>query len=658
MPKNIKLLTLSQVMPKGNKHDSVKESRALNPFGRNETLLQRCNMAWENLRDARNVRERVKEYCYGDQWGDVINTSKYGLITERDYMSRNGEVPLSNNIMISLLNSIVGLYAKQGTEPVCFARTHGSQWLSDMMSATMQCNWQNTQMEDLLKHGFEEFLIGGGIFSRETYERRDDLMDSWTDLSDLNYMFWEGGSDARNNDFDLIGQLHDISPEDLYHLFAKKEYGQTVDSLNKIYGKLLSDCNDVQQNERNDLDNINFTSPSQHRMCRVIEVWTKETKNRYQCWDPIAKESGDSYYRIEDDKKSLNEIYRKNAERKEQYDSVGVPEEDRAYIKLEPIVDKYWYYTFMAPDGTILCEGESPYDFKSHPYCVKLFPYINGEIHPYMSFVIDQQRYINRLIVLDDIMMRSSSKGITLVPDSIVPENMGRSGFVDQLNSPNPVVFYNDKKSNPNAKPEVVTSGATNIGTNELLQIELNLIRDISNVSGALQGKTPTSGTSASSYAMQSQNATTSLYSILKDYSTFVEKIAQKKCSNIKQFYEDGRLIYNKDYNEQIEYDKLSASNVKFMISIKESEATAAYQMNVNDRLDKLLQDGQIDIIQYLSNINAPFADKLLQSVEKRQQEMQQMAAQQQQMSGAQVQNGVVQGADQQKVQQAQQILQ
>ena len=94
------------------------------------------------------------------------------------------------------------------------------------------------------------------------------------------------------------------------------------------------------------------------------------------------------------------------------------------------------------------------------------------------------------------------------------------------------------------------------------------------------------------------------------------------------------------------------------MISIKESEATAAYQMNVNDRLDKLLQDGQIDIIQYLSNINAPFADKLLQSVEKRQQEMQQMAAQQQQMSGAQVQNGVVQGADQQKVQQAQQILQ
>ena len=79
---------------------------------------------------------------------------------------------------------------------------------------------------------------------------------------------------------------------------------------------------------------------------------------------------------------------------------------------------------------------------------------------------------------------------------------------------------------------------SVNIVTNELLQIELNLIREVTNVSGALQGKTPSAGTSAARYAQDSHNATTSLYTILSDMEIFTEKLAMKKCSIIQQFYE------------------------------------------------------------------------------------------------------------------------
>ena len=647
----------------GKTFDSVRR-RMEHEHGSNTDyeLLQRCWQAWNNLEAVRLARDRAKRYCYGDQWGDTVRVYKNGFYydyTEREYLKKKGSVPLSNNVMVSILNTIVGLYAKQGTEPVCFARTRSSQSLSDMMSATMQCNWQNTQMEDLLKHVLEDYLIGGVVVCRESYEDREqEIEDSWTDYVEPNYVFWEGGSDPRHLDFSLIGVLHDVSREDLYKKFAKDEYGLDVNRLNRIFNidPDYVSTEGTLHNDTNDLSNISFDIPSRRGHCvRVIEAWTTETKYRYQCYDPIATNESDAYFRIEcDDKALIAQLNAKNAERKRQYDLMGVPPEDRAYITAKKVADKYWYYTYMAPDGPVLCRGESPYDFKSHPFTVKLYPYVNGEIHPFMGNIIDQQRYINRLIIMNDMAIRSSAKGLMFVPTQVL-DGMTPDQFAEQATEYDGMIFYTPKATLPNSRPDVITSNAVNLGTNELLQIELNLIREVSNVSGALQGKTPTAGTSASRYAQESQNASTSLYSILKDIESFTENVAQKKCMMIKQYYEDGRIIFNRDYTSTLEYDRMAARDIKFKISIKNAAATAAYQNNINDQLDKLLELGAINVIQYLQNLNAPFADRLLQDIQSQQAELEaQQAAMQQQPP----QDGIVPGADQQAVQQAQQYLQ
>lgn len=667
MAKKNKLPTLSSVKAKPVKaFDSVQQRSVRQSDNADIELRDRCWTAWNSLERIRTTRERVKRYCYGDQWGDVVKVYKNGWcieMTEREYLSKKNSVPLSNNVMISILNSLVGLYAKQGTEPVCFARTRESQSLSDMMSATMQCNWQNTQMEDLLKHVIEDYLVGGVAVCRETFDDRDGgIEDSWTDYVEPNFIFWDGGSDPRHLDLTLIGVLHDVPYEELYKKFARSEYGLTIDKLNSIFN-INSGADETAYMDHNDtynLSNLSFDIPSKKgRYVRVIEAWTTETKYRYQCYDPIATNESDAYFRVDaDDKAMIAELNRKNAARRQQYDYVGVPEDERAYISMQLIADKYWFYTYMAPNGTVLCRGESPYDYHSHPFTVKLYPYINGEIHPFMSFVIDQQRYINRLIIMNDMAIRSSAKGVMLVPTQVL-NGMSPQEFADQATEYDGMIFYTPKKTLPNSRPDIITSNAVNIGTNELLQIELNLIREVSNVSGALQGKTPSAGTSASRYAQESQNATTSLYTILKDMEVFTENVAQKKCMTIKQFYEDGRLIFNRDFTSTMEYDSLAARDVKFKISIKNAAATATYQTQINDRLDMLLQNGLIDIVQYLQNVNAPFADKLLQSVQQRQAEqqaMQQQAMQQQQAASQQAEQ--VPGADQQAVAQAQQYLQ
>ena len=656
-----RILTLSKVMPRRNTYDSVKARKRRQEHGKDWELLTRCRNAWNNLSGVRETRARTMRYCTGDQWSDTIRVYKNGYwqeMSERDYMERRNQTPMSNNIMVSILESITGLYAKQGTEPVCFARDNDSRQLSDMMSATMQCNWQTTEMQDLLNHAIKDYLQGGQMFVRETWEDKElEMPDAWTELMEPDHMFFECGSDPRHNDLSLIGVLHDVSREDLYQKFAREEYGLTIKDLDTIFD--LEDPYEheggYEFNDEKALANLSFdyTNKGRHYL-RVIEVWTTETKPRLQCFDPIATSGNNAYFRIDlDDTAMIAKLRSDNNKRKQQYDEMGIPEDERAYIKSWEVADKYWYYTYMSPDGTILCQGETPYDYKSHPFTMKLYPYINGEIHPFMANVIDQQRYINRLIVMNDMALRSSFKGFKMIPLSVLG-NKTPEEFMQDAIEYDGWLFYKPNKNAPQVKPEIITSSAVNIGTNELLQIELNLIREVTNVSGALQGKTPSAGTSAARYAQESQNATTSLFTILSDMEVFTERLATKKCMTIQQFYEDGRKIFNKDGLNVYRYDRLSARDIHFKISIKNAAATAAYNTSQNDDLKELLGMGAINLIQYLQNVNKPYADKLLSSIQEQQAQLEQMYQQQAaQQGGVQVdENGQVQGADQNAVNQ------
>ena len=656
-----KILTLSKVMPRRNTYDSVKARKRRQEHGTDMELLTRCRNAWNNLSGVRETRARTMRYCTGDQWSDIIRVYKDGCweeMTERTYMEKRNMTPMSNNIMVSILESIAGLYAKQGTEPVCFARDNESRQLSDMMSATMQCNWQTTEMQDLLNHAIKDYLQGGQMFVRESWEDKElEMPDAWTELMEPDHMFFECGSDPRHNDLSLIGVLHDVSKEDLYQKFAREEYGLTINDLNSIFD--IQDSYESEGgyefNEEKSLENLSFdySNKGKHYV-RVIEVWTTETKLRLQCFDPIASSGNNAYFRIDlEDTAMINKLRNDNIKREQQYEEMGVPEDERAYIKSWEVADKYWYYTYMAPDGTVLCQGETPYDYKSHPFTMKLYPYINGEIHPFMANVIDQQRYINRLIVMNDMALRSSFKGFKMIPRTVLGDRTPEQ-FMQESIEYDGWIFYSPKRTMPNVKPEIITSNAVNIGTNELLQIELNLIREVTNVSGALQGKTPSAGTSAARYAQESQNATTSLFTILSDMEVFTERLATKKCMTIQQFYEDGRKIFDKSGLNVYNYDRLSARDIHFKISIKNAAATAAYNTAQNDELKELLGMGAINLVQYLQNVNEPYADKLLASVQEQQAQLEAMYQQQAaQQGGVQLdENGQVQGADQDAVNQ------
>lgn len=612
---------MSRVAPKRDTEemDTVIMSSQQSGDRRAFDILMEAQHYWNQMEDFRKDRERNKRYTYGFQWDDKICVDGETM-TEEEYIKRQGNVPLKNNLIRRLVKSVLGVYRSQSKEPTCTARDRDEQKLGETMSTILQCNMQLNRMTEVYARTMEEFLISGFIVHRKSYGWRNGKEDCWTDYVQPNNFFIDNNMrDFRGWDVSVLGEIHDISfgqlceqfassPEDyrrlrdIYKWAAKKEY---IASYAERFGYSR-------------LENYDFLFTSEPGRCRVIEVWRKEQKPRYRCHD---YQNGDIFkIDVKDYQKCVVAV---NDERIEMAKSVGMPEEEVPLIKATWFIDDYWYFYYLSPFGDILKEGETPYEHDSHPYVFKAYPFIDGEIHSFVSDVIDQQRYTNRLITLYDWIMRASAKGVLMMPDDCLPDGVSIDDIAESWAEFNGVIVYRPSKSG--RVPEQVANNSTNIGIAELLNIQLKFFEDISGVTGALQGKPGFSGESAAHFQQQTQNATTTLLDLLECFSGFVVDGAYKDVKNIQQFY-DSKRVFNiaGRSGAQIEYDPKKIRDVEFDLSITESTTNPAYRHLANDILMQLWQAQAISVEQLLEHGDFPFADELLQSIKSQKEQLEQ----------------------------------
>lgn len=612
---------MSRVAPKRDtkEMDTVIMSSQQSGDRRAFDILMEAQHYWNQMEDFRKDRERNKRYTYGFQWDDKICVDGETM-TEEEYIKRQGNVPLKNNLIRRLVKSVLGVYRSQSKEPTCTARDRDEQKLGETMSTILQCNMQLNRMTEVYARTMEEFLISGFIVHRKSYGWRNGKEDCWTDYVQPNNFFIDNNMrDFRGWDVSVLGEIHDISfgqlceqfassPEDyrrlrdIYKWAAKKEY---IASYAERFGYSR-------------LENYDFLFTSEPGRCRVIEVWRKEQKPRYRCHD---YQNGDIFkIDVKDYQKCVVAV---NDERIEMAKSVGMPEEEVPLIKATWFIDDYWYFYYLSPFGDILKEGETPYEHDSHPYVFKAYPFIDGEIHSFVSDVIDQQRYTNRLITLYDWIMRASAKGVLMMPDDCLPDGVSIDDIAESWAEFNGVIVYKPSKSG--RVPEQVANNSTNIGITELLNIQLKFFEDISGVTGALQGKPGFSGESAAHFQQQTQNATTTLLDLLECFSGFVVDGAYKDVKNMQQFY-DSKRVFNiaGRSGAQIEYDPKKIRDVEFDLSITESTTTPAYRHLANDILMQLWQAQAISVEQLLEHGDFPFADELLQSIKSQKEQLEQ----------------------------------
>lgn len=634
-----KLLSMRRVCSVQDRRamDSVANSK-LNDKARAMEVLCQAQRYYMNMDEFRRERERNKRYTYGKQWEDVICVDGR-RITEAEYIKKQGNVPLKNNLIRRLVRSVLGVYRSQSKEPICTARDRDEQRVGETMSTILQCNRQLNRMDEVSARSIEEFLISGFIVHRKWFGWRNDKLDCWTDYVQPNNFFIDNKMrDFRGWDVSCVGEIHDVSFDTLLGQFAQSP--EDYHKLSEIYKDAKEQQNIVDNLQGfgiSDDRNISFFMPKDGSLCRVIEVWRKESKPRYRIHDP---NNGDIYkIDIEDYQRLFIAV---NEQRKQQALEAGMDLNDVPFLRATWFMDNYWYYYYLTPFGDILAEGETPYEHKSHPYVFKAYPFIDGEIHSFVNDVIDQQRYTNRLITLYDWIMRSSAKGVLLVPEQSLG-TMSIEDIADEWSRFNGVIAYQPKPGVP--IPQQIAVNSTNIGISELLNIQLKFFEDISGIHGALQGKPGYSMTSGSLYAQQTQNATTSLLDLLETFSQFIVDGAYKDVKNMQQFYDEKRVfnIAGKS-GKIIVYDPKLIRDVEFDLSIVESTATPAHRQIANEFLLQIWQSGQINLEQLLEHGDFPFADELLQSIKAQQAEIQQQGS----VSGIpqQIQQQAAQGAD------------
>ncbi|MDE5811786.1 MAG: hypothetical protein K2H61_05725 [Muribaculaceae bacterium] len=444
-------------------------------------LLGEARRAWNAGADLRSRRLRYKRFTYGNQWSDIIKTSSGEIMTERDHELRRGRRPMSNNLIRRLIKSIVGRFrVLEEDNPI-----------TDPMLARLS---QLNNLEELDARNLEEFLISGCAIQKISAERRHHGAGVWVDNVAPDKFFINSITDPRGWDIELIGMLHDMSFTELIMRFASDNPALAT-RLSAIY----------QQPQRwgavsplaSEPDDACFDRAPSGR-CRVVEVWTLEVMPVTVAHDPVNATTAE----INAD--TRNQIIKLNRQRRRK---------GEAEIKLTTKFSSLWRCRWLAPDGTLLAGSTA----SRHPFVVKLYPLIDGEVHSLVEDVIDQQIQINRLITLIDHIMGSSAKGALLFPVKQKVEGIEWDDISRMWSAPDAVIPY--AGSTAVAEPHQVCSSGGDAIAKELLAVQLKMFEDVSGVSQALMGKTGGGGNvGIERYEAEVRNATITINDILKTF--------------------------------------------------------------------------------------------------------------------------------------------
>jgi hypothetical protein len=414
--------------------------------------------------------------------------------------------------------------------------------------------------------------------------------------------------DFRMTDLRLIGQIIDASEGEVLTTFAKNP--TEAEQIKEIYkGWASREINTNGMSSQN-IDSLSFLTPSIGEKWRVFEVWELRRVWRMYVWDKM--EGSEDIYDL-----SAAELNSINAERRKFAEANGVDEEtiqSKVLLEFKQVPEQVWYYKFLTPSGHCLAEGESPYEHGEHPFTILLDPLIDGEIWGFVYDFLDQQRYINRLTILMDWIIQSSAKGVLLVHKDAMGENT-EIEFAEKWAQFDSVIVYEGKPGVP--IPQQVAANSVNIGIQDLIAMQMNYMDGVSGIHPAQQGMQAPSGTPGNRYAMEAQNATLNTVDIMKKFLDAKQTRDLKVIKLIRQYYKDERYLAISGRSQLKLYDPKKIGRTEFEYQVTQGNNTAVFRQAAEDTLSEMRKEGSITIKDYLESSTLPFAEKLLDVINK-----------------------------------------
>ncbi len=437
------------------------------------TILSRARAAWESGAVLRARRLRYKRYTFGRQWLDPCLLDNGVVRTERDYLVDNGYSPVTNNIIRQLVKTITGCFRDSIAKGSALADTIDTDALT-----------------------FQEFLISGCAIQRIGASAAPRMVSPARFFIDRLTAADGGGAE-------LMGELHDLSLTALVERFSHGDAGR-MQMLRSVFRRLSADASPEAQLPRmgeSPDDALTFDSSSRAATLRVFEIWSRECRRMLRVHDPA---DGSLTLVAADAEKRLRAANRKRERRGE------------ALMQWRLCVDARWVCRFMTTDGRVLDTIIAP----RHPYALCFYPMIDGEVHSFVEDIIDQQHNINWLMTLNDRMLAQAAKGVVLFPENQFSAQMPAAMVAEKLREPDGIVVYRPEPGVPG--PQQVMTAVNTVGTQQMLDTQLRLMREVSGVGDALRGQLPSGVTSASLYQSQQEGQLLALRDLLDTFRAYL----------------------------------------------------------------------------------------------------------------------------------------
>lgn len=454
-------------------------------------ILLAAYNAWNKGAELRRTRNRNKNFTYGRQWNDLTTDIDGNPITEGQKIREAGKEPLTNNMMRQMVKSVVGR----------FRNIIKDEQQNETLSAIKEAN----QLNELDSRALEEFLISGCCIQRVDYDMRN-VNTIRIDNVNINRFFVNAIQDPRSWDCEIVGQLHDLSLAELIKRVGAQSNRNKAAWIREIY------CN---RNTENDITDFSSRLGANNESAtdfwyahngkfRAIEVWTLESHEILKCHD---RKTAKYFITPTSAQSSIDKENKKRGK------------SDEPEITTQWDITEVWRCRWFSPMGHLLAEYDSPYQHGSHPYIMKFYPLTDGEVHSFVEDVIDQQKYVNRLITLIDHIMGASAKGVLLFPETGLPDGFTWNDMKRIWSATNGIIPYSPNHSGD--IPKQISTNATDIGAYEMLQIQMKLFEEISGVNSALQGKLTSSAIGSETFRRQIDNATIALGDIYDTFNAF-----------------------------------------------------------------------------------------------------------------------------------------
>ncbi len=454
----------------------------MNTLNTNQEILHDAYKAWCLGSQLRSRRLRNKRFTYGDQWGDTFTTAGGATRSEYELFLEGGTRPITNNLIRQMVKTIVGRYR--------------SEYINNQHDddKNVESVHRLNQLDELDSRALEEFLISG-----TAVQRIDIMCDLWQQQVavsnvNINDFFVNQFNDPLGRDCEMVGQLHDMTMAQLLKRVAggSRSKAGWVRRLysNDCRGRTLDFAHAIGADSH---QGASFWTPNDAGKCRVIEVWTRESREVTLCHD-----------------KATAQVWLLPP-------SAKVKNTENLTTRWD--IATVWHCRWFSPMGDLLAEWDSPWAHGSHPFVMKFYPLTDGEVHSFVEDIIDQQKSVNQIITLINNIMMASAKGVLVFPETALPDGFTWEDVRNVWRNCNGILPYNPNYGDN--KPEQISVNNTNIGAYEMVKLQMQLLEEISGVTGALQGKTTVVGNSATLYQNETANAVIALSDIFGTFSNW-----------------------------------------------------------------------------------------------------------------------------------------